>query len=155
MEGLGSFSSAENIEAQLKQYGNYASVTVGVSMRPLFKEKRDAVMIEATSSPLKKYDVALYKTGDKYILHRVIKADEEKQFYIIRGDNTWRREYVPYSAVLGKLVSFNRGGKHVEISNGKYKAYSVIWTAIYPIRYVLHLPFAVLRKIYRRLKPRG
>ena len=41
---------------------------------------------------LKKYDVALYKRGSSYILHRIIGIQNGE--YLIRGDNTYRMEHV-------------------------------------------------------------
>ncbi len=138
-----------NIEKILSETGVYPSVTVGVSMRPLFKTHRDMVILEKPSEKLKKYDVVLYKTSGKYILHRIIDIDELNSVYIIRGDNTYKKEYVPFDAVLARLVSFKRRGKSCNVENKGYLIYSRVWNYIYPIRLVCHLLLIPPKKAYR------
>ena len=98
------------VERELREHGVYASNTVGYSMSPLLRHHKDVVIIEPPTGILKKYDVALYPDGKgNYILHRVIAVRDGE--YIIRGDNTFVKEHVPHSAVVGVLVAYNRGGK--------------------------------------------
>ena len=137
------------IESILEQTGSYISVIRGRSMRPLLKTDRDAVVIERIGSdPLKKYDVALYTVGDKYILHRVISVNAEKQIYVIRGDNTYEPEYIPFCAILGKMVAFNRRGKHHSVNERGYRAYVSFWHFIYPVRRF----FVSIRRALGRIK---
>ena len=82
-------------EEVLTRDGKLVYKTKGVSMEPMLRQNRDLVTIEVPVSRLKKYDVALYKRGDRYVLHRVIGVKEG--FYLIRGDNTYRLETVPES----------------------------------------------------------
>lgn len=124
------------IEAIIAECGSYASVTKGTSMRPLFKTDRDMIVILPPTHPLKKYDVPLYHVGDKYILHRIIGVDEAKKIYIIRGDNTFVKEYVPFDKVIGVLATFNRKGKHHSVNDKGYRLYSRFWNWIYPFRFI-------------------
>ena len=117
--------AASSYEEMLDKFGTIATNTVGKSMFPLFKTHRDVVVIKKIDGPLKKYDVAFYKIGSKYILHRVIAR--RGGYYIIRGDNTYRKEYVREDKILGVLVSFNRKGKHHKVTDIGYKLYSRIW----------------------------
>ena len=121
------------IEDELEKHGTYATNTVGVSMRPLFKTHRDAVALKKADGECKKYDVVLYtgKSG-KYILHRII--GKKDRFYVIRGGNTYTKEYVPKECVLAVMVSFNRKGKHHSVEERGYKFYSRVWNFIYPVR---------------------
>ena len=143
-----------NIEEILERDGVYASVTSGCSMRPLFKTHRDMIVVEKPVKKLAKYDVALYRVSGKYILHRVIGIDEESGVYIIRGDNTYLKEYIPFKKVIGVLISFNRKGKRHDVTERGYRIYSVIWNAIYPLRYfaraILSFPRRVFRKIFKK-----
>lgn len=50
--------------------------------------------------------MALYKRGDKYVLHRVISVIDGG--YIIRGDNCYSDEKIPESAVFGVLKEYFR-----------------------------------------------
>ncbi len=106
--------------------------TRGVSMEPMLRQSRDLVTIRVLASRLKKYDVALYKRGDAYVLHRVIAV--KKDHYLIRGDNTYALENVPGSAVIGVLTGFQRKGKRHEVTDRGYRLYGRFWNAIYPLR---------------------
>ena len=137
------------IEDVLEKDGVYPSVTSGKSMRPLFKTHRDMVILEKCAELPGKYDVVLYRYGDKYILHRIIGVDNEKSLFIIRGDNTFRKEYVPFSKVIAKLTSFKRKGKHGSVEDKSFKIYSRVWNFIYPVRYCLNLARRAARKFLR------
>lgn len=138
------------IESELERHGSYASVTRGVSMRPLFKTHRDMVIIAPPPAEFKKYDVVLYTgAGNKYTMHRVIGIKGD--ILIIRGDNTYRREYVPRANVIGILTEFNRRGKHHTTEETGYKIYSRIWHYLYPVRHFFHLLRRLAGKIKRKI----
>lgn len=135
------------IEQELDRYGTYASVTRGISMRPLFKTHRDMVIICRVPEKLKKYDVVLYTgAGNQYTMHRIIGFDGDN--LIIRGDNTYRREIVPRDHVIGILSGFNRRGKSHTVEERGYKIYSRIWHYLYPVRHFFHL----LRRLASKIK---
>ena len=137
---------------QLELYGVYASSTKGKSMRPLFKTGRDAVVLKKVDKEIKKYDVVLYQDrSGKYILHRVI--GKKDGVFIIRGDNTFRRELVKEERILAYLISFNRQGKHHTVEDFGYKLYSRVWNFIYPIRFLFY-KFKMLVKKILRIKKR-
>ena len=69
------------------------------------------VAIQPPSSRLNKYDVALYRRDQSYVLHRVIRVADGH--YLIRGDNTYSLETVPDEAVIGVLTSFKRKGREI------------------------------------------
>lgn len=140
-----------NIEKILDSDGVYASVTAGTSMRPLFKTHRDMIVVKKPNAPLKKYDVALYKIGGKYILHRVIGIDRERGVYIIRGDNTYAKEYIRKDDIIAVLVSFNRRGKRHDVTDLGYRIYSVLWNFIYPVRFVAYKGFCIAKKIIKKI----
>lgn len=137
------------IEEELSKHESCATNTVGVSMRPLFKTHRDVVVLKKATGELKKYDVALYtdKVG-RYILHRIIGIKEDH--YVIRGDNTYVKEYVPKERVIAYMVSFNRNGKHHIVEEVGYKLYGRVWNFLYPVRFLFHKFFALVRKIKRK-----
>ena len=136
----------EPIESELVKHGTYASVTRGPSMRPLFRTHRDMVVIKRIERPLKKYDVVLY-TGahNKYTMHRIIGI--KNGIYIIRGDNTYRKEYVAPERIIGILTEFNRKGKRGSVDTFSFKLYSRFWNFIYPIRHVCYSIKRFLSKI--------
>ena len=144
-------SASRRIEDELEEHGTYATNTSGVSMMPLFKTHRDVVVLEAPCRKIKKYDVVLYTDSlDRYILHRVIGI--KKDIYVIRGDNTFRKELVPCERVIAYMISFNRKGKHHTVDEAGYKLYSRLWHFIYPIRFLWHKFRAYCGKIKRALK---
>ena len=121
-----------SFEELLERDGQLVYKTRGVSMLPMLHENQDLVIIAAKKSRLKKYDVALYRRGKSYVLHRVIAVNDG--YYTIRGDNTYRLEFVPEEAVLGVLTGFVRKGKQHRDTDVGYRLYVRFWCAIYPLR---------------------
>lgn len=136
--------------SELEKHGAYASTTSGVSMRPLFKTHRDVVILEKPTAPPRKFDVVLYPSqSGKFVLHRII--GERDSEYIIRGDNTYHREYVKKDDIVAVLTAFNRGGRHHTVDERGYKIYVRVWNFIYPLRYVLFKLRSLLSKIKHRI----
>ena len=73
------------IEDVLASEGVYAATTWGTSMYPMLRSGRDTVILRPPQGRLRCYDVPLYRVGEKYVLHRVIRVLPEG--YLIRGDN--------------------------------------------------------------------
>ncbi len=140
-------SPFDRVEEELLTEGVYASNTVGSSMRPLLRHHRDMVIITPPEGEIKKYDVVLYRrAGDVYTLHRVICVKDDH--FVIRGDNTYIREFVPKDKIIGVMQSYNRGGKHHSVTEFGYKFYSRFWNFIYPLRFVM---YKLLRPIWHFL----
>lgn len=106
----------------------------GVSMLPLLKQGRDFFIVEIINSPLKKYDVVLYKRApDCYVLHRIIGTDSNG--YVILGDNCVKKEYgITDKDIIGKMTGFIRKGKHHSVNEAGYKIYSRIHCFFSPLR---------------------
>lgn len=121
-----------NFEELLARDGNLVYKTRGQSMEPMLRQDRDLVVIQVPNSVLGKFDVALYKRGNSYVLHRVIGVRDDH--YLIRGDNTYSIEKVPHSDIIGVLTSFQRKGRYHSVDEPGYKAYVRFWNAIYPAR---------------------
>ncbi len=136
-------------EKLLQEDGRLVYRTRGVSMEPMLQQNRDLVVIEVPSSRLKKYDVALYRRGTNYVLHRVIGVKSDH--YLIRGDNTYALETVPDSAVLGVLTAFQRKGKKYSVNDRGYRCYVRFWNAIYPLRALRSKCRGVAVSLARRL----
>ena len=119
-------------EELLARDGRLIYKTRGMSMEPMLHENRDLVVIEVLQDRLRKYDVALYRRGKDYVLHRVIGVGDG--YYLIRGDNTFGLERVPDTAVIGVLTGFVRKGKQHRTSDAGYKLYVLAWSFLYPVR---------------------
>lgn len=142
-----------HFEELLAKEGKLVYKTQGVSMEPMLRQDRDIVVIKTATAPLSPMDVAFYKRGEQYVLHRVIACRDDS--YIIRGDNTYVVEEVSRDAVLGELVSFQRKGKTISTGNTGYKLYARLWTAIYPLRYLYVKTRRLAIRILRHLKQLG
>ena len=139
-----------NIEEMLKTEGVYITTTVGFSMYPLLKNRRDNVIIRPTEGKLNKYDVPLYKRGDKYILHRIIKVTDNG--YVIRGDNCDNVELdITDEKIIGVLDAFWRKEKYCTVNNFLYKCYSRFIVFFHPIRMVYKRVRYYLSRIKHRL----
>lgn len=142
-------------EEILEKDGKLVYKTKGVSMNPMLYQNRDLVVIEVPKGRLKKYDVALYKRGKSYVLHRVIEVNDDGT-YSIRGDNTYGIETVPEEAVIGVLTSFVRDGKQYSVTDPEYLRYVKFWCEAYPARSAYtHAKWrtkAVLRRIIKGKK---
>jgi hypothetical protein len=119
----------------------------------MLKNRRDRVILRSLNKGevLKKGDVPLYlrPTGGKYILHRILRVRDG--YYIIRGDNTFLLEKVPFDWVKGVMTEFYRKGKHVSAKQKGYRFYAAVWQGIYPVRYVFFLIRRILSKIKHKL----
>lgn len=126
-------SAAVNIEDIIHTEGAYVGTTVGVSMRPMLRNRRDTIVVRPAQGRLQKYDVALYKRGDgSYVLHRVVAFAPGG--YRILGDNCLNDEFVRESQILGVLQEFWRGNAHCNPHGGFWMAYARIWFALWPAR---------------------
>ncbi|MBQ7800479.1 MAG: S24/S26 family peptidase [Oscillospiraceae bacterium] len=120
-----------SVEQVLKEKGFFVTTTSGVSMMPLFSDRRDRIVIKPAAERLKKYDVPLYRRGESLVLHRIIKVREND--YIIRGDNCVLREIVSDEQIVGVLAEFYRKDKHYTVNDFSYRLYSRLWVFISPV----------------------
>jgi hypothetical protein len=124
-----------NAKAQLEMNGEIQGKTVGNSMLPLFRDNKDIVIIKNNNGNYNVNDVVLYrkKSTDEFILHRVLKVTDE--CLIIRGDNRFSKEYIPYEDTIGVMTAFERNGKYYDCSKSvMYKLYIIYIRASYPAR---------------------
>ncbi|MBQ6341723.1 MAG: S24/S26 family peptidase [Anaerolineaceae bacterium] len=123
-------------EEILKRDGVLVYRTRGVSMEPMLRQNRDLVVIRVPEKRLEPLDVALYKRGADYILHRVIGVKDAH--YLIRGDNTYMVEHVPANAAIRVLTEFKRKEKTYSVTDKRYRCYARLWNFIYPLRAFCH-----------------
>ena len=110
------------IEEEINRTGRLLQTTVGDSMEPMLKNRKNIVVLEKSESILKKYDLPLYKRPNgQYVLHRIIKV--RKNDYIICGDNRWRKEKVPHEWVIAYVTGYYKNGKLISVDDEKYQKY--------------------------------
>ena len=142
-----------SFEEILKRDGKLCYSFRGVSMLPMLRQDRDLVVIQPTGGQcLAPLDVALYKRGEQYVLHRVISLKEGG--YIFRGDNTYSPEYVPEDQVLGVLSSFVRNGREYAVTDPRYLRYARFWCAVYGLRFILFRCRRLVSRLVRHLARR-
>lgn len=126
---------ALHIEEVLEEKGIYISTTVGNSMYPMLRNRRDTIIIRPVHGRLKKYDIPLYKRGNDYILHRIVEVTSYG--YVICGDNCLNKEYrVTDQQIVGVLSGFYRDNKEIDMDGVGYRLYCRLWVALYPFRYI-------------------
>lgn len=147
-------TSINTAEEQLKTNESAAFLTSGTSMRPLIRAHKDIVVISRVQKPLKVGDVPLYKKdgSDKLILHRIIDIAPDGT-YIIRGDNTYSKEYIPQCDIIGVMSALYRGGKYIDCKTSKlYKVYIKVNRFLYPVRYLWKVKIRpILVKIVKKI----
>ncbi len=142
-------------EEVLELEGKLVAINKGRSMMPLLREGRDLMVIEKKGTQrCKKYDAVLYKSGERYVLHRIIKVREND--YVIVGDNCRRLEYgITDEDIIGKLTAVVRGGKRELKMNSKLcRFYAHLWCDFFPIRAALILLREMAGKCRRFVKSR-
>lgn len=137
------------IEDVLSEMGKYIGPTVGVSMLPMLKERRDTIVVLPKTERLKPLDVALYRRGSAYVLHRVLYPTDTG--YIIRGDNCYNDENVPEEAVIGVLTEFFRKDKHYYCTDPKYLKYAKRRIRTYKFRRFFVILFSVIKRAIKRI----
>ena len=125
-----------NLESVLAERGQIITSTAGTSMYPMLRNKRDMVVVENVTKPLKKLDVPVYRLkSGKVVMHRILKVTDGG--FVIRGDNLIKKEYdITEENIIGVLKGFYRNGKYYDCETNKtYKLYVRINLLLFPVRY--------------------
>ncbi len=143
-----------NIEKILEEQGVCVTYTKGDSMLPMLKEGRDRVIIEKPVFPLKKYDVPVYRRGDHYTMHRIIRVT--KNGYIICGDNRANLEKdITKKDIIGVLAGFYQGSEYISRDDEKFIYYAKKAVKELPKRRLKDIQRRLLRKIRKIFKGDG
>lgn len=127
---------AELMQEPLKEGKSVKFTVVGNSMYPLLRNGLDNVLVSSNVKP-KKFDIILYrrKSGD-YVLHRIVRVGKEG--FGLCGDNQLLVEYpVRQEDVVAVVTAIERKGKLVPVTKLWYRAYSVLWSLLIPLRPVI------------------
>lgn len=142
------------IEEVLATEGFYMGPPAGISMWPMLRNRHDVMMVVPAKGELHRYDVALYRRREKYVLHRVVGHYERgsEKGYVICGDNCVTLEYIPREDVLGVLIGFYRDGRRIDCTTSRaYHAYMKLWVALFPTRKVCKGANAAARRAAKRV----
>ena len=142
-----------SFEELLIENGSFVWRTSGRSMRPLIRQGKDLVVIRKPQGRLKKYDVALYKSKEKYLLHRVLQVCDG--YYIIAGDNNTVLEKVADNKIIGVMTELDRGGKKYDLNSFKYRFYVKAWCGNFKYKCLFLKPPRAFRrflsKVYHKI----
>lgn len=141
-------------EEILEKEGIFVYTNVGFSMMPLLRQRKDIIEIRRKETGRnKKYDVVLYKRGEKYILHRILKVLPDG--YLIAGDHcTVIERDIRDENILGVMTKVIRNGKAITPDNIWYRLYVHIWCDCYPVRMWIIRCKQMVRGILNRIKSR-
>ena len=138
-----------SFEEELERSGTLVFTNKGKSMLPLLRQNRDLMVIEKKGPErCKKYDAVLFKRGDKYVMHRILKV-RERDYYIV-GDNCRKGEYVRDEQILGVLKQVVRDGKTVEVDDPAYQRYVHLWCDLFPLRAFVLRGLHVLKRMRKK-----
>lgn len=126
-----------SLETELRKGNICVQTTVGDSMFPMLRDRRDSVIIEPVKGALKRYDLPLYRRPNgQYVLHRILNVKPDG--YVISGDNRYVKEYpVPQDWVLGVVTGFYRNDRLISADNWKYRLYVHLWCDFFPVRAII------------------
>ena len=101
---------------------------VGNSMYPLFRNRKDSVILSPITKRIQTRDVVLYKRSNgQYVLHRMIKR--KGNVYSANGDNQYWVESPLYPGqMIGVMTGFIRGEREFSGRTPWYRLYSFLWT---------------------------
>ena len=129
---------------QLLSEGRQVTIPVkGYSMLPFIRGERDLVVLEKPGT-LKVGDMVLFRSGGRYVLHRIVEIGGEG--LRIQGDGVLRgEERCTPDAVAGKVIRILRGGRRPVDPETPFQQWrSRTWRALRPYRRPLLLAWRLL-----------
>ena len=142
---------------ELKKSGKILFTLKGLSMRPLFRADKDAILVK-TCDPegLKNLDIVLFTRytpakGEQYVLHRIVGKRTDGRF-IILGDNNFDYDIVDPKDILGVVESAQRGNKPIKLSGFRYTMYKYLWCKPYKFRSLVLRVRNMIRRIGSKIK---
>lgn len=129
--------------------GWYISTVRGVSMFPMIRNGVDPVLVKRPQGRLKPYDVAVYRTPEKFIMHRVLEVHPD--YYVIRGDNCVVKEIVCESQIVGIMAGFWRNDKYIDVNDKRYLRYAHFWVFINPLVKLWHGPRYLASRLFHKI----
>lgn len=142
-------SLVQLLQLQLDEGGRANLTVTGSSMHPLFRSRRDSVVLVPATGKQKKGDIILYRrTSGQYVLHRII--DVAPTQYICSGDNQVMREPVSQEQILAVVDGFTRRNKTYTLNHPVYRLYTWTWVELFCLRKYYLFIRRHLARFYRR-----
>lgn len=117
----------------------------GKSMLPFIKN--DDIVKLSRYDKLELYDIVLANVGrNKYVLHRIIKIDDN-QFTLMGDGNISGCEECPLGNILAVAVSVIKDKKEYDCKSNTYVKWAKIWVYLRPIRKYLLALYKLFSKL--------
>ena len=122
-------------------------VISGGSMTPFLVHGRDTVYLSRVTKPLRKGDMALYqRTNGSYVLHRVLKAEEEA--YTMLGDAQIHPEPGIKPVQLRAVVTaVRRKGKLLQKGSFWWDFFEKVWIRMVAIRPMVRKTYVTTKRL--------
>ena len=135
MSNSNNYHKQITFEELLAQNGYIVYTNVGRSMMPLLWQRRDIIEIHKKGPErCKKYDVVLYKRGERYILHRILEVLPNGKYIIAGDNNAFLEKDITDEQILVVLTRVIKDGKSIHMDDPAYMAYVHLWCDAYPAR---------------------
>lgn len=139
----------KSIEELIEENGKHWQTTVGDSMQPMLKDRKNIVEIVKVTRPLKRYDLPLYRRPDgKYVLHRILKVKDGG--YVTCGDNRYSLENVPEDWVIGVMSGYYKKERFISADSFKYRLYVHLWCDFFFLRKVFLFFRNKIKSIFKK-----
>lgn len=145
------FDNAALLPEVIKLLNEGHTVTLrlrGFSMRPFLEDRRDSAILKKAENPIVGDPVLAEISPKHYVLHRIISI--KGQHVVLRGDGNLTTEECLLKDVHAVAIGFYRKGRDIAdmTTDKKWRAYSIVWTRLFPIRRYL---LAIYRRIIKFL----
>ncbi|HQB19930.1 MAG TPA: S24/S26 family peptidase [Bacteroidales bacterium] len=116
----------------------------GTSMLPFIHENDILQLVPLCKTELKKMDIILFKYKDSYLLHRIVKKNNE--ILLLQGDAVAKHtEKIKIENAVALLQQIKRkNGKIIKCKSLKWRLLSYLWYILLPFR-------SLLLKVYKKI----
>lgn len=117
----------EKIEEYIRSHGQAVITPKGVSMWPMLRGGRDAVLLVKPEGRLKRYELPVYRRDNgQLIMHRVLEVYSDS--YVMCGDHQVNPEYgIRDEQIIAVMRGFYRGKKYISSDDKCYVRYCKFW----------------------------
>lgn len=138
------------IEEILASGGEFKMYPRGISMLPLIKQERDAVvLVRDESISLSPMDIAFYKRDNgQFVLHRVMSCEADGTYTMCGDNQIYLEPGIRADQIIARVSKLYRRERLVRFDGIRYRIYLATWCRM-RIRLFLRLPKRAAAKIKR------
>lgn len=141
------------IEETVNGGGTFRLITAGTSMLPLLRDRTDTVILKKAETPLKRYDIPLYRRANgQYVLHRILRLEKDGTYTLCGDNQTVAEKGIRDEDITAVASEIDRNGKTIRFSSFGYRLYVFLWCKCFLIRRILLKLAAAYLKIKNKCK---